>query len=155
MEDRRLRCSRRKFLASAAALTLSSGLPPAANADTPASAATFRARPPKPTKDNRKPIATICTVYRPLSHAYHIAGRFIHGYPRDGRFHVPAHYVSSLYVDQTPDNDLSRDVARDHGIRLTRSIAEALRYIWRRLWVTCPQNGREPPSKENSSTKAL
>jgi hypothetical protein len=126
MEDRRLRCSRRKFLAQAAALTLSGGLPQTARADTPESATTFRARPPKPAQGNRKPIATICTVYRPMSHAYHIAGRFIHGYPRDGHFHVPAHYVRTLYVDQTPDNDLSREVAREHGIRVARSVAEAL-----------------------------
>lgn len=126
MEDRRLRCSRRKFLAQAAALTLSGGLPQAASGDATESPTAFRARPPKPSKGNRKPIATVCTVYRPLSHAYHIAGRFIHGYTRDGRFHVPAHYVSTLCVDQTPDNDLSRDLAREHGIRVTRSIAEAL-----------------------------
>src|SRR5262249_50101193 len=76
--------------------------------------------------DGRKPIAVICTVYRPLSHAYHIAGRFIHGYTRDGRLHVPEQYVRSVYVDQVPDNDLSRDLGREHGIRVTRSIAEAL-----------------------------
>ena len=45
---------------------------------------------------------------------------------RSGRFHVPGQYVRSLYVDQVPDNDLSREVARDHGIRLTRSVADAL-----------------------------
>jgi hypothetical protein len=124
MHDRQLRCSRRKFLASAAALTLSS-LPQADGKDAqPASS--FRARPPRPTLDGRKPIATICTVYRPLSHAYHIAGRFIRGYTRDGKFHVPAHYVRSLYVDQVPDNDLSREVGRDYGVRVTRSIEDAL-----------------------------
>src|SRR5262249_61852931 len=63
---------------------------------------------------------------RPLSHAYHIAGRFLHGYPLGGRFHVPAHYVRSLYVDQVPDNDLSREVGRDFGLRVTRSVADAL-----------------------------
>src|SRR5262249_50046430 len=86
----------------------------------------FRARPPKPLKDGRKPIAALCTVYRPMSHAYHIAGRFIHGYARGGRFHVPGHYVRTLHVDQTPDNDLSRQVAREHGVRVTRSGADAL-----------------------------
>ncbi|HXG12524.1 MAG TPA: hypothetical protein VNK04_22400 [Gemmataceae bacterium] len=124
MEDRSLRCSRRKFLASAAALTLGGGL---SRADQPApSAGTFRSRPPKPTKDGRKPIAVVCTVYRPMSHAYHIAGRFILGYPRDGRFHVPAHYVHAMYVDQQPDNDLSREIGREFDIRLSRSIADAL-----------------------------
>ncbi len=126
MEDRNLRCSRRKFLAQAAALTLAGGLPQTAGAKTNEAAAAFRARPPKPTKDGRKPIAVICTVYRPLSHTFHIAGRFIQGYTLDGHFHVPKHYVSSLYVDQLPDNDLSRGIARDFDIRCTRSIADAL-----------------------------
>src|SRR5262249_29426407 len=86
----------------------------------------FRARPPRPGREGRRPIATICTVYRPLAHAQHIAGRFVHGYTRDGRFHVPRQYVHSMYVDQTPGNDLSRETARDFGIQLTRSVADAL-----------------------------
>jgi hypothetical protein len=126
MEDRRIRCSRRKFLAQAAALTLSGGLPAPGSASGADASTTFRARPPKPGQAGRKPLAVVCTVYRPLSHAYHIAGRFVHGYTRDGRFHVPQHFVSSLHVDQTPDNDLSRELAREFDIRLSRSIAEAL-----------------------------
>src|SRR5204863_3610679 len=123
--DRSLRLNRRKFLASAAAAALGGTIPQEASAEQP-SAAGFRARPPKPEKDGRKPIAVICTVYRPLSHAYHIAGRFIRGYPRDGRLHVPGHYVRSLCVDQVPDNDLSREVGREFDIHVTRSIADAL-----------------------------
>src|SRR5437867_2976620 len=113
MEDRKLRCSRRKFLAQAAALTLAGGLPRAGSAHSADASQTFRARPPQPGTEGRKPIAVICTVYRPLSHAYHIAGRFLHGYARDGHFHLPAEYVSSVYVDQAPDNDLSRSLGRD------------------------------------------
>ena len=108
MEDRNLRCSRRKFLAQAAALTMVGGLSQKAGAKNNESPATFRARPPKPSREGRKPIAVVCTVYRPMSHAYHIAGRFVQGYARDGAFHVPKHYVRTLYVDQVPDNDLSR-----------------------------------------------
>ena len=33
---------------------------------------------------------------------------------------MPKHYVHSLYVDQTPDNDLSKELAKDHGIKVTR-----------------------------------
>jgi hypothetical protein len=123
MPDRDARYSRRKFLASAAALTLGSGVAPAAAHDPQAA---FRSRPPKPLKEHRKPLAVITTVYRPMSHAYHIAGRFIHGYTRAGKFHVPRHYVHTLYVDQRPANDLSRDLARDHGVRVCDSIADAL-----------------------------
>jgi hypothetical protein len=125
MRDRDLRCSRRKFLASAAALTLASGIPAAGSAEEPA-ANTFRSRPAKPTTKGRKPLAVVCTVYRPLSHAYHIAGRFLHGYGRDGQFHLPSHYVHSVYVDQRPDTDLSRDLSREFNFRLARTIEEAL-----------------------------
>ena len=71
-------------------------------------------------------MAIVCTVYRPMSHAYHIGTRFIHGYTLHGRFHVPSHYLRSLYCDQHPPNDLSRQVARGDDVRLPRSIAEAL-----------------------------
>ncbi|HEY7425805.1 MAG TPA: hypothetical protein VH682_16365 [Gemmataceae bacterium] len=134
MEDRQQRCSRRKFLASAAALTLASGV--SARTDAPEGALPLsRTRPSKPSNKGRKPIAVICTVYRPLSHAYHIAGRFLHGYVRGGQLHVPKHYVHSLYVDQAPPGtDLSREVAREFGVRVTRrastgraaAVAEAL-----------------------------
>ena len=119
MQDRQLRCSRRKFLASAAALTLAGGVGSGARADDKLS-------PAIPDTKGRKPIAVITTVYRPLSHSYHIAGRFLYGYSRNGDQHLPKHYVHSLYVDQTPDNDLSKDLARDFGVRVTRSIADAL-----------------------------
>lgn len=122
MLDRSLRCSRRKFLASAAAAALG-GLDAAAQ--TPEGAG-FRSRPPKPGKDGRKPIAVLTTVYRPLSHSYHIAGRFVHGYTRDGKFHVPKQYVASMFVDQIPENDLSRELGRDFDIRLTKSVGDAL-----------------------------
>lgn len=119
MDDRQQRCSRRKFLASAAALTLAGGV----SAQTPepqGSLPLSRTRPTKPSNRGRKPLAVLTTVYRPLSHSYHIAGRFMHGYARGGQLHVPKHYIHSLYVDQTPENDLSRDVARKFGVRVTR-----------------------------------
>jgi hypothetical protein len=123
MQDRDVRCSRRRFLASAAALTLGGGVAQTASAkETPG----FRARPPKPAKEGRKPIAVVTTVYRPMSHAYHIAGRFINGYTSGGRLHIPTHYVSSLYVDQKPANDVSRSLGRDFGVRVCGSIADAL-----------------------------
>src|SRR5438105_1744931 len=113
MEDRKLRCSRRKFLAQPAALTLG-GLP---LAEAAASGAVTQphARPPRPPSAGRKPLAVVCTVYRPLSYAAHLTARFLHGYPRGGGLHVPRQYVASLYVDQTPDNDQSREVGREFG----------------------------------------
>jgi len=123
MQERHKRLSRRKFLASAAALTLSGGMPRQTSAAEAEAATLFRARPPRPSKDGRKPLAVITTVYRPMSHSFHIAGRFITGYARAGKFHVPNYFVSALYVDQTPDNDLSREVCRDFDIRWGRTTA--------------------------------
>src|SRR5947208_1877355 len=103
MLPRDLRYSRRNFLASAAALTLGSGLPGKADASRAATT---------PSRAGRAPLAVLGTVYRPLSYLYHLAARFLHGYPRDGRLHLPAQYVHSLWLDQTPENDLSREVCR-------------------------------------------
>lgn len=116
MLPRDVRYSRRKFLASAAAMTLGTGLPPAA----------AQARSAAPARAGRAPLAVLGTVYRPLSHLYHLAGRFLHGYPRDGRHHTPAQYVHSLWVEQAPENDLSRDVCRRFGVRRARTVSDAL-----------------------------
>jgi hypothetical protein len=126
MNDRQLRCSRRKFLAQAAAMTLATGLPADSKGRDAEKPDAFRARPPIPGREGRRPIAAVTTVYRPMSHAYHIAGRFIRGYPRNSQFHVPKHYVRSLYVDQFPDNDLSREEGQVYDVRLSKSIDEAL-----------------------------
>src|SRR5438477_11669302 len=117
MLPRDLRHSRRSFLASAAALTLGSGLP--------AKAAPAPTRHPA-ARDGRAPLAILGTVYRPLSYLYHLAGRFLHGYPRDGQLHLPAQYVHSLWVDQAPENDLSREVCRQFGVRRARTVRDAL-----------------------------
>ncbi len=39
---------------------------------------------------------------------------------------MPKHYVHSLVVDQAPDNDLSRELSREFGFRVCRTINEAL-----------------------------
>jgi hypothetical protein len=123
MLERELRLSRRKFLASSAAAIGVAATSGEAEADAPPLS---RTRPAKLSIKGRKPLAVITTVYRPLSHSYHIAGRFIHGYARAGKLHVPKQHVHSLFVHQTPDNDLSRDVAKENGVKVTRSIEDAL-----------------------------
>lgn len=117
MIDRAQRISRRKFLAAgAAALTLAGGTP---GQPAPAVAPVTDAR-------GRKPIAVLATVYRPMSHAYHIAGRFLHGYQVGGKLHMPKHYVRSMLVEQTPDNDLSRDLSKQFNFRLCKTVEDAL-----------------------------
>lgn len=126
MNDRNLRCSRRKFFAQAAALTLAGGLHGSASAKDVSPAGALFTRPAKPSTEGRKPIAVIATVYRPLAHAYHIGGRFLHGYAHNGQLHLPKQYVRSLHVDQAPENDLSRELAREFDFQATRTVADAL-----------------------------
>lgn len=120
------RWSRRKFLAQAAGLTLAAGAPQVAAGQSTDPQASFRARPVKLPTTGRKPIAALCTVYRNMSHAYHIAGRFIRGYTKEGRFHVPGQFVRTMRVEQMPDNDLSAEIARVNDIQITKSITDAL-----------------------------
>ncbi len=126
MHDRQLRCSRRKFFAQAAALTLAGGLPHSAGARDPATPGAVNTRPAHPSTEGRKPIAIVSTVYRPMAHAYHISGRFLYGYTHNGQLHLPRFYLRSLSVDQTPENDLSRELAREFDFQVTRNVADAL-----------------------------
>jgi hypothetical protein len=71
-------------------------------------------------------VASINSIYRYKSHAYHIAGRFIHGYSREGVHHQPPFQLVRMYNDQFPDDDLSREVCRRHNVELSKTVAEAL-----------------------------
>ncbi len=74
-----------------------------------------------------KRIAIITTVWTYLSHAQHMGDRFLVGYPRHGRWKKPPLEVVSVYVDQKPAGDLSRQRAADHGFNIYPTIAETLR----------------------------
>ncbi len=76
----------------------------------------------------RPKIAAIVTAYHYLSHAYHIVGRFLDGFDlHDGQpIHRPDFEVASLFIEQTPANDLGRDKARRHDVRLSPTVADAL-----------------------------
>ncbi|MSR32637.1 MAG: hypothetical protein EXR99_14145 [Gemmataceae bacterium] len=110
---------RREFLGSMAALA---GLP--AFSQEPAKTPRTGARPPD--IRGRKPLAVVCSTYYPLSHAYHIAGRFLHGYYLNGKHHVPDHYIHSVYTHQIPENDVSRNLAKTFGFKLAKDIPSAL-----------------------------
>src|SRR5919202_48525 len=72
-------------------------------------------------------IAAIITVYRKYSHGQHIVDRFLEGYGFNGAHHYPPMQLASLYVDQTPPEDLSRErAARFPSMRIYPTIAEAL-----------------------------
>jgi hypothetical protein len=71
-------------------------------------------------------IAAIVTVYRHNSHADVIVGRILEGYHLDGDGEFPRLKLASLYTDQVPNGDKSRDLARQHGFPIHDTVAEAL-----------------------------
>jgi hypothetical protein len=99
--------SRRHFFATTAAFTL---------------APTLRAADPP-----KKKLAVVTTVWNYHSHAWHMAERFLVGYPVHGRWHQPPFQVVSAYVDQKGADDLSADRAKEFGFTVYPTIAEALR----------------------------
>jgi hypothetical protein len=75
----------------------------------------------------RKRLAIITTEWRYRSHAWHMGERFLVGYPIAGRWHRPPLDVVAAYVDQQPENDLSRKRSEEFGFPIFPTVAEALR----------------------------
>jgi hypothetical protein len=80
-----------------------------------------------PERGARKKMAIVTTEWRYRSHAWHMGERFLVGYPIQGKWHRPPLDVVSVYVDQTPGNDLSRKRAEEFGFTIYPKIAQALR----------------------------
>ncbi|MDP6359805.1 MAG: hypothetical protein QF473_32120 [Planctomycetota bacterium] len=87
-----------------------------------------------PNEEPRR-LAVITTVYYYLSHAQHMADRFLVGYPWKGRWHRPNTKIVSLYVDQKPEGDQSEVRAQEFGFEVYPTIPEALRCGGDRLAV--------------------
>jgi hypothetical protein len=75
---------------------------------------------------DRLKIAAIITEYRPLSHADVIVTKFLKGFPTDQGLIPPRVDIASMYVDQFPEEDLSRKFAAEHGVPIYPSIVKAL-----------------------------
>lgn len=121
MADSDAQFSRRSMLFAGAATGLTiAAAPPVAVPD--------EKKQPAPTgKPDRKPrIAAINSIYRLRSHAYHIAGRFIHGYRRNGFHHQPPFQLVRMLNDQYPPDDLGRSVCQQHDIELCDSVSRTL-----------------------------
>jgi hypothetical protein len=61
--------------------------------------------------------------------------RFLVGYPSRGSWHRPPLEVVSAYVDQFPENDLSRQRAKEFGFTIYPTIAQTLRCGGKQLAV--------------------
>jgi hypothetical protein len=84
-----------------------------------------------------KRMAIVTTLWNYRSHAWHMAERFLHGYPREGRWHRPPIQVVSAYVDQQPSGDLSRRRSEEFGFPIYPTVAEAIRCGGDKLAVDC------------------
>ena len=76
-------------------------------------------------KREKLPVAAVITEYRTNSHADVIVGKILEGFKQDGG-PGPDLQVISMYTDQVPERDLSRDLAKKYGFRLTETIEEAV-----------------------------
>ncbi|MEX2173136.1 MAG: hypothetical protein WD872_02155 [Pirellulaceae bacterium] len=103
--------SRRMFLGTATA-TVAAGLTPRLRGQAPA---------PRMLR-----IAAVNSIFRLRSHAYHIVGRMVHGFQKDGFHHQPAVKVVRMMNDQSPPDDLSRGFCERHGIELCESVGQTL-----------------------------
>ena len=72
-----------------------------------------------------KRVAALVTEYRRHSHADVIVGKILEGYLYDGK-EGPNLRVVSMFVDQFPGGDMSRDLAKKHKFAITKTIDEAL-----------------------------
>jgi hypothetical protein len=78
------------------------------------------------TRAATRKIAVVTTAYYYLSHAYHICGRFLYGYARNGQYHHSDFAITGMYVAQQGAGDLSRELSRKHGFAIHGDVAGAL-----------------------------
>lgn len=98
--------NRRTFLSSSAALAVSA----AGSAQTTPS----------------KKIAAIITEYRPGSHADVVVGKYLEGYNQDDRPPYPRSKIVSMFTEQVPKADMSRERAKKYGVPIVRTVYDAM-----------------------------
>jgi len=72
-----------------------------------------------------KSVAVIGTMFRELSHVDVLAGKILEGWDQDGGA-GPALRLASLYIDQFPDADLARSMAKKYDVPLFDTIEAAV-----------------------------
>jgi len=73
-----------------------------------------------------KKIAAIITEYRPGSHADVVIGKYLEGYRQDERPPYPRSKIASMFTEQIPKADMSRERAKKFGVPVYRTVSEAL-----------------------------
>jgi len=72
------------------------------------------------------PVAALITAYYPVSHADVIVSKILEGYQRNNDAPRCGLKLVSMYVEQEHEHDVSRALAEKYGVRLCKSIDEAL-----------------------------
>ena len=72
-----------------------------------------------------KRVAVVATIYQPRSHADVIVGKILEGWKQDGG-PGPALELASLYIEQFPEKDISRAMAKKHGVPIFDTIEKAV-----------------------------
>jgi hypothetical protein len=96
-----------------------------------------------------KKVAAIVTEYRKWSHADVILRNLLDGYP-DGK--RPEMELVSLFTDQVPKGDMSRDLAKKHGFAIHDAVADCLTLKGKTLAVdgvlSIGEHGRYPDNEK-------
>ncbi len=72
-----------------------------------------------------KSVAAVVSIYEPITHSDVLIGKILEGWKQDGAT-GPALKLSSLYVDQVSDQDLSRKMAAKYNVPIFDSIEKAV-----------------------------
>ncbi|HYI93993.1 MAG TPA: hypothetical protein VEX68_10650 [Bryobacteraceae bacterium] len=73
-----------------------------------------------------KKIAAIITEYRPMSHADVIVGKYLEGFNQDNQPPYPRSKIVSMFTEQIPKQDMSRERAKKFNVPIFRTVADAL-----------------------------
>lgn len=71
-------------------------------------------------------VAVVMNVWFPNSHADVFVSRLLEGYRLNGVSHRPRLDTVSFYVDQFPPNDMAREQAAEYGVKIYKSVKDAL-----------------------------
>ena len=101
---------------------------------------------------SKKRVAAVVTAYHKWSHADVIIGKIIEGFNYDNK-DGPNLQLVSMYVDQFPDKDMSRGLAKKYGFKIYDSIEGALTLGGKQIaveGVLCiGEHGQYPSNKKD------
>lgn len=79
----------------------------------------------KPAGEPKK-IAAIITEYRPGSHADVVVGKYLEGFNQDDKPPYPRSKIVSMFTEQVPKADMSRERTAKYKVPIFRTVDEAL-----------------------------